>query len=85
MLNLKFIQDNPELVIEKLKKKNFDASGIVESITDLYVQKNKLQGQADQAKAEMNNFEGNWTFIPGRQKRRSRCGKRTDFGVKGKY
>ena len=48
MLNLKFIQDNPELVIEKLKRKNFDASGIVENIIELYRQKNKLQGQADQ-------------------------------------
>ncbi len=56
MLNLKFIQDNPELVIEKLKKKNFDASGIVTEIVDLYQQKNKLQSQADQAKAEMNKI-----------------------------
>ena len=56
MLNLKFIQDNPELVIEKLKKKNFDASGIVENIVDLYRQKNKLQVQAEQAKAEMNKI-----------------------------
>ena len=54
MLNLKFIQDNPNVVIEKLKRKNFDATEIVESITELYRQKNKLQGQADQAKAEMN-------------------------------
>lgn len=56
MLNLKFIQDNPELVIEKLKKKNFDAKEIVESITKLYSQKNQLQNQADQAKAEMNKI-----------------------------
>ncbi len=56
MLNLKFIQDNPELVIEKLKKRNFDASEIVSTITELYQQKNKLQGQADQAKAEMNKI-----------------------------
>jgi seryl-tRNA synthetase len=56
MLNLKFIQDNPELVIEKLKRKNFDASEIVSSITDLYSQKNKLQGEADSAKAEMNKI-----------------------------
>ena len=32
MLNLKFIQDNPELVIEKLKRKNFDAKEIVNII-----------------------------------------------------
>lgn len=56
MLNLKFIQDNPELVIEKLKKKNFDASGIVSQIVELYQQKNKLQNEADSAKAEMNRI-----------------------------
>ena len=56
MLNLKFIQDNPELVIEKLKKKNFDAAGIVGNIIELYRQKNKLQVQAEQSKAEMNKI-----------------------------
>ncbi len=56
MLNLKFIQDNPDLVIEKLHKKNFDASRIVGEITELYKEKNRLQGQADQAKAEMNKI-----------------------------
>jgi len=56
MLNLKFIQDNPELVVEKLKKKNFDASKIVTAIIDLYKQKNKLQSEADSAKAEMNKI-----------------------------
>jgi len=56
MLNIRFIQDNPELVIEKLKGKNFDATEIVSTITDLYSQKNKLQAQADQAKAEMNKI-----------------------------
>jgi len=56
MLNLKFIQDNPELVIGKLQKKNFDASEIVGKITELYQQKNKLQVQAEQAKAEMNKI-----------------------------
>ncbi|WP_297101163.1 serine--tRNA ligase [uncultured Draconibacterium sp.] len=56
MLNLKFIQDNPELVVEKLKRKNFDASEIVSNIIDLYAQKNKLQGEADSAKAEMNKI-----------------------------
>ncbi|WP_320111553.1 serine--tRNA ligase [Draconibacterium orientale] len=56
MLNLKFIQDNPELVVEKLKRKNFDASEIVSNIIDLNTQKNKLQGEADSAKAEMNKI-----------------------------
>lgn len=56
MLNLKFIQDNPELVIDKLKRKNFDASAIVSEIIELYQQKNILQGKADKAKAEMNQI-----------------------------
>ncbi|MCW0482654.1 serine--tRNA ligase [Gaoshiqia sediminis] len=56
MLNLRFIQENPELVIEKLKKKNFDAAGIVGQIIDLYKKKNEIQAKADQVKAEMNKL-----------------------------
>lgn len=56
MLNLKFIQENPDLVVEKLKRKNFDAAEIVSNITRLYQQKNRLQGKADEAKAEMNKI-----------------------------
>ena len=56
MLNLKFIQDYPEVVIEKLKKKNFDATEIVHSIVDLYRRKNEVQQKAEQAKAEMNKI-----------------------------
>ncbi len=79
MLNLKFIQDNPELVIEKLKKKNFDAANIVESITELYIQKNKLQGQADQAKAEMNKIskEIGILFREGKSEEANRAKERT--------
>ena len=54
MLNIRFIQDNPELVIEKLKVKNFNASEVVKNIVDLYDRKRKIQGLADQAKADMN-------------------------------
>ncbi len=56
MLNLKFIQENQELVIAKLKKKNFDASVIVQQITGLSVKKNEIQASADQSKAEMNKI-----------------------------
>ena len=56
MLNLKFIQENPELIIAKLKKKNFDARAIVQQITELSGKKNELQNQADQCKAEMNKI-----------------------------
>ncbi len=54
MLNLKFIQDHPDLVVERLKKRNFDASAIVGNIIQLYRRKNEIQKEADQAKAEMN-------------------------------
>jgi seryl-tRNA synthetase len=54
MLNLKFIQDQPDLVVERLKKRNFDASAIVGNIIQLYRRKNEIQKEADQAKAEMN-------------------------------
>jgi seryl-tRNA synthetase len=56
MLNLKFIQENPELVIAKLKKKHFNASEIVVQITGLSVKKNEIQANADQCKAEMNKI-----------------------------
>ena len=56
MLNLRFIQNNPEEVIEKLKKKNFDAAGIVGQIIELYQKKNQIQSSADQVKAEMNKL-----------------------------
>ncbi len=56
MLNLKFIQENPELVVAKLKKKHFEATAIVQQITGLSVQKNETQAKADQFKAEMNKI-----------------------------
>ncbi|AHW59957.1 seryl-tRNA synthetase [Draconibacterium orientale] len=79
MLNLKFIQDNPELVIEKLKRKNFDASEIVSNIIDLNTQKNKLQGEADSAKAEMNKIskEIGLLFREGKHKEANAAKERT--------
>ena len=56
MLNLRFIQENPELVIEKLKKKNFNADSIVGQILDLYKKKNEIQAKSDGFKAEMNKL-----------------------------
>jgi len=56
MLTLKYLQENPQIVIEKLAKKNFNASAIVTSILDLYEKKNQIQVKADQNKAEMNRL-----------------------------
>ena len=58
MLNLKFIQDYPEVVIEKLKKRNFDASEIVGEIVDSYRKKNEAQQRYEQARAELNKISG---------------------------
>ena len=56
MLNLKFIQDNPELVIEKLAVKRFDARVIVEKVIELYKRRNEVQNEAEIQKAEMNRI-----------------------------
>jgi seryl-tRNA synthetase len=56
MLNLKFIQENPELVVAKLQKKHFNAADIVQQITGLSTRKNETQAKADQLKAEMNKI-----------------------------
>ena len=56
MLNLKFIQDNPELVIEKLAVKRFDARAIVEKVIELYKRRNEVQNEAENQKGEMNRI-----------------------------
>ena len=56
MLNLKFIQDNPELVIERLAVKRFDARAIVEKVIALYKRRNEVQIVAEAQKAEMNQL-----------------------------
>ena len=54
MLTLKFIQENKEEVVERLKKKNFDASGIVEKILDLNEKRRSLLKDTESSQAEMN-------------------------------
>ncbi len=56
MLTLRYIQENPQEVIEKLAKKHFDAGVIVNSILELTETKNQTQVEADKAKADMNNL-----------------------------
>ncbi|MFZ5431199.1 MAG: serine--tRNA ligase [Bacteroidota bacterium] len=56
MLTLKYIQENPNEVIEKLAKRNFDARDIIQTILQLRETKNQTQVQADNAKAEMNRL-----------------------------
>jgi seryl-tRNA synthetase len=56
MLTLKYIQENPQAVIDGLAKKLFDAGTIVHSIVSLTETKNQTQVKADKAKAEMNTI-----------------------------
>ena len=56
MLNLKFIQENPELVIDRLAIKRFDARTIVEKVITLYKRRNDAQNEAETLKAEMNRL-----------------------------
>jgi len=56
MLNLKFIQENPELVIERLAVKRFDARTIVEKVIALYKRRNEVLTLAETLKAEMNQL-----------------------------
>ena len=54
MLSLKFIQENPEIVIERLAVKHFDAREIVQQVLALYQKRNEYQLESDGCKAEMN-------------------------------
>jgi len=56
MLNLKFIEENPELVIERLAVKRFEARAIVEKVIALYKKRNEIQNEAEMLKAEMNQL-----------------------------
>ena len=56
MLSLKFIQENPDLVVERLAVKQFDAREIVDQVLDLYRKRNETQNEVDSRKAEMNKL-----------------------------
>ena len=52
MLTLKLLREQPELVIEKLAKKQFDARGIVTRINELDTNRRALQLEIDACNAE---------------------------------
>jgi seryl-tRNA synthetase len=56
MLPLKLIQEQGDFVIERLKIKNFDASGIVREIQSADEHRRSLQTQIDQQLADLNNL-----------------------------
>lgn len=56
MLSLKFIQENPDWVVERLAVKEFDAREIVDQVLELYRKRNETQNEVDSRKAEMNKL-----------------------------
>lgn len=56
MLTLKYIQDNKEQVIERLKIKRFDATAIVDEIIKLDNQRKSTQVEVEALQAEMNSL-----------------------------
>jgi seryl-tRNA synthetase len=56
MLTLKFIEDNKELVIEKLAVKKFQGKEIIEQIIDLNKKRRQIQNQSDNIQAELNRI-----------------------------
>lgn len=54
MLNLKFIQENKETVIERLAVKNFDGREAIEKIIELDDLRKSLQQEAETKQAQMN-------------------------------
>jgi len=56
MLTLKFIQENKEEVINKLKIKNFDASSIVNSILEKDNERKNIQNKQEDILSKINNI-----------------------------
>ncbi len=56
MLELKFLVNNPQEVISRLKIKRFDAENIVNQIIDLHEKKKKLQVELENLKSRQNKI-----------------------------
>ncbi len=56
MLQVRFIVDNPQFVIDRLKVKNFDASDIVKQIVDKYQRMHDVQVEMENKRAEQNKI-----------------------------
>lgn len=79
MLTLNVLRENTQLVIERLKVKNFDAKNIVTQIVDLDQQRREIQTESDALLAEMNQLSkeiGN-LFKEGKQNEANAAKERT--------
>jgi len=59
MLTLQYIRENQQEVIERLKIKNFDAAPLLQQIAESDSNRRKLQQQADNKQAELNEISRN--------------------------
>ncbi len=55
MLTLKTISDNPQAIIDGLRKRNFDAESIIEEVLSLDIKRRNTQTQLDNILAEVNS------------------------------
>ncbi len=63
MLTLKFIQENKDLVVERLKIKNFQAGNIVSEILDLDLKRKELQAKRDENKSKANSIAKSFAIL----------------------
>lgn len=56
MLNIKLLRENPNLVIERLSVKNFDAANIIQQIADLDIKRRSAQTESDSLLSEQNSL-----------------------------
>lgn len=56
MIPLKYLIDQKQEVVERLKVKHFDASEIVRQIEELNAQRKRTQAESDAKQAELNQI-----------------------------
>ena len=86
MLTLKTLRDNPEMVVAKLAKKNFDASAIVAEILELDTLRRSLQTESDALKSSQNQIAARIGMLMRQgQKEEAEQAKAEVAGIKEKY
>ena len=86
MLTLKTLRDNPEMVVAKLARKNFDASAIVAEILELDTLRRSLQTESDALKSSQNQIAARIGMLMRQgQKEEAEKAKAEVAGIKEKY
>ncbi len=86
MLTLKTLRDNPQMVVAKLAKKNFDASAIVAEIIELDTLRRSLQTESDALKSTQNQIAARiGQFMKQGLKDEAEKAKAEVAGIKEKY